>query len=142
MPKILVPVDGSEVSLRVVAVLLRRLRWYGVPVELHLVNVQRPVRQDVGQFVDHDALLAFHREEGLKLLAVASEAIQGAGIATALHVLLDDQPAAAICRFARERQFDEICMGSHGRGAMTHLLLGSVAADVVRQADLPVTLIK
>jgi universal stress protein A len=33
---------------------------------------------------------------------------------------------------------DLIVMGTHGRGAITHLLLGSVAEKVVRKAECPV----
>jgi nucleotide-binding universal stress UspA family protein len=33
-------------------------------------------------------------------------------------------------------------MGTHGRSALTHLLLGSVASDVSRSAGIPVTLVK
>jgi len=142
MPKILLPVDGSDVSFRVARALPGRCDGYRTPVEIHLLNVQRPVSRDVGQFIDHEELKAFHRAEGLKAIAEARACLEEAGLAPVSHVLIDDQPAAAIVRFAREHAIDEIVMGSHGRGAVGRLLLGSVASEVARHADIPVTLIK
>ena len=142
MTRILLPIDGSPVSLRLAAVLARRLEGVSPTPEIHLVNVQRPVSQDVGQFVEHGALRDFHREEGLKALAETRAALEAAGFAPVLHVVVDDRPAEAIVRFAREQAIDEIAMGSHGRGAVAAMLLGSVAREVARLADVPVTLIK
>jgi len=142
MPKILLPVDGSEVSSRVARALPRRFEGFKDAVEIHLLNIQRPVSRDVGQFVDHEELKDFHRQEGLKALADARDCLEEEGFAPVSHVVIDDQPAAAIVRFARAHAIDEIVMGSHGRGAVGRLLLGSVATEVVRQADIPVTLIK
>jgi nucleotide-binding universal stress UspA family protein len=46
--------------------------------------------------------------------------------------------AAAIVDYARSQQVDLIVMGTHGRGAVSHLLMGSVAERVVRTASCPV----
>jgi nucleotide-binding universal stress UspA family protein len=43
-----------------------------------------------------------------------------------------------ILDFAREHDVDLIVMGTHGRRGLTHLLLGSVAEHVLRQAPCPV----
>src|SRR4051812_5258350 len=47
-------------------------------------------------------------------------------------------PALAIVEYAMESRADLILMGTHGRGAMAHLLMGSVAERVVRLAPCPV----
>jgi nucleotide-binding universal stress UspA family protein len=46
--------------------------------------------------------------------------------------------AAAIVGYASEQRMDLIVMGTHGRGAVSHLLMGSVAERVVRTATCPV----
>jgi nucleotide-binding universal stress UspA family protein len=46
--------------------------------------------------------------------------------------------AAAIVDYASENTIDLIVMGTHGRGAISHLLMGSVAERVVRMAACPV----
>ncbi len=51
-------------------------------------------------------------------------------------------PAAAIIEYAREAGVNLIVMGTHGRGAMAHLLMGSVAERVVRTAPCPVLTVR
>ena len=46
--------------------------------------------------------------------------------------------AASIVGYASENRIDLIVMGTHGRGAISHLLMGSVAERVVRTARCPV----
>ena len=47
-------------------------------------------------------------------------------------------PSAKIIEFAEENEIDLITMGTHGRTAVSHFLLGSVAERVVRSAPCPV----
>ena len=51
-------------------------------------------------------------------------------------------PADGIVRYAGEHRIDLIVMGTRGRGAVQQLLLGSVAADVVRRAPCPVLTVR
>lgn len=46
--------------------------------------------------------------------------------------------ASAVVDYAREHAIDLIITGTHGRGAVKHLLMGSVAERVVRTAPCPV----
>jgi nucleotide-binding universal stress UspA family protein len=47
-------------------------------------------------------------------------------------------PAAAIVEYAKEASIDLIVIGTHGRGMVSRLLMGSVAERVVRMAPCPV----
>ena len=51
-------------------------------------------------------------------------------------------PAEEIVRYADARAIDLIIMGTHGRSGVAHLLLGSVAEQVVRAAPCPVLLVR
>lgn len=51
-------------------------------------------------------------------------------------------PAAEIIAAAADLDVDLICIGTHGRGAIAHFLLGSVAEKVVRQAPCAVLTIR
>ena len=51
---------------------------------------------------------------------------------------LHGAPHAEVIDFATDNRTDLIVMGTHGRGVAAHLLLGSVAAKVVRSAPCPV----
>lgn len=51
-------------------------------------------------------------------------------------------PAFEIARYAKEQGIDLILMGTHGRGVIGHLLMGSVAEKVVRIAPCPVLTVR
>lgn len=51
-------------------------------------------------------------------------------------------PAAAIVEYAKEADADIVILGTHGRGGMAKLLMGSVAERVVRTASCPVLTVR
>jgi nucleotide-binding universal stress UspA family protein len=51
-------------------------------------------------------------------------------------------PAAAIIDYAKQTHVDVIVVGTHGRGGVSHLLMGSVAEHVVRNAPCPVLVVR
>jgi nucleotide-binding universal stress UspA family protein len=51
-------------------------------------------------------------------------------------------PAFEIVKYAKEAEVDVIIMGTHGRGLMGHVLMGSVAEKVVRIAPCPVLTVR
>jgi nucleotide-binding universal stress UspA family protein len=55
---------------------------------------------------------------------------------------VDRSPAAAILAYAKDAEIDLIVLGTHGRGGMAHLLLGSVAERVVRLSRCPVLTVR
>lgn len=52
--------------------------------------------------------------------------------------VLEGDPVNTILRAAEETNSDLIVMGTHGRAALTRLLMGSVAESVLRKAPCPV----
>src|SRR5262245_5920913 len=57
-------------------------------------------------------------------------------------VFVSNAPAASIVTYAKDVGADLIVMGTHGRGPMAHLLMGSVAERVVRLAPCPVLTVR
>jgi nucleotide-binding universal stress UspA family protein len=57
-------------------------------------------------------------------------------------LLISNSPAGAIVQYARDSAADLILMGTHGRGGMAHLFMGSVAERVVRLAPCPVLTVR
>jgi len=57
-------------------------------------------------------------------------------------VRVSSNPANAIIEYAKEAHVDLIVVGTHGRGPMSHLLMGSVAEHVVRHAPCPVLVVR
>jgi nucleotide-binding universal stress UspA family protein len=58
------------------------------------------------------------------------------------HLMLVGDEATEIVRLAEEEGADMIVMGTHGRGGIGRLLMGSVADKVLRRAPCPVLTIK
>jgi universal stress protein A len=57
-------------------------------------------------------------------------------------VLRFGSPFVEVVRYAAEHAIDLIVLGTHGRGALAHMLLGSVAERVVRKAPCPVLTVR
>jgi nucleotide-binding universal stress UspA family protein len=53
-----------------------------------------------------------------------------------------DNPAEQIVKYAKAHAIDLVVMGTHGRGTMAQLLVGSVAERVVRTAPCPVLTVR
>lgn len=51
-------------------------------------------------------------------------------------------PSAEIVAAAEELQVDLLCLSTHGRSGLSHLLLGSVAEKVIRHAPCPVLTVR
>ena len=64
------------------------------------------------------------------------------GPATKRAILTSSSPASAIVDYARDNNIELIVMGTHGRGALAHLIMGSVAERVVRLASCPVLTVR
>lgn len=142
MLKLLVPVDGSETSMRAIEHLLKKLGWYRENVEIHLLNVQQALHHDVGQFVGHDQLRQFHHDEGIKALAPARARLDGAKVPYIFHIGVGDDVAHTIAHYAKEKGIDQIVMGTHGRGSVVGMLVGSTTSKVLHLTAVPLLLVK
>lgn len=137
----LVPVDGSEVSLKPIDWLIfHREDWKELPA-IHLLSVQPPLTGDASRFINADQLKDFHREEGLKALAEAKRLLEAAGIVPQLHVSVGDS-AETIVDFAASRQCDQILIGTRGHTGLGGTLLGSVASKVAHKTPVPLLLVR
>ena len=142
MTTLLIPVDGSDYSLKAVDYAASRARESKSPVEVHLLNVQMQiVSVNVKLFVSAESLESYYRDEGNRALEAPLARAKSAGLNVTPHIGVGD-PAKIIMDYAAEKKADEIVMGSHGRGALSGAVLGSVAQKVVHLSSLPVVLVK
>ena len=56
--------------------------------------------------------------------------------------IVEGAPVEEIVDYAKEKNIDLIVMGTHGRGWLAHVLMGSVAEKVVRKAPCPVLTVR
>ncbi|HYE35739.1 universal stress protein [Methylocaldum sp.] len=141
MLKMLVPVDGSENSVRAVDHVLKKVAWYKDPLEIHLLNVQYPLHGEVRMFLDNEKVRSFHHDEGVKALESARKLLDSARVPYVFHIGVGN-PAEVIVQYAKEKGCDQIVMSARGLGSVAALLMGSVATKVIHLSEVPVLLVK
>ena len=137
--RVLVPTDDSPSALKAVEHVIELARA-GLSIEVHLLNVQLPVRGTAASLIAKSELNDYHREEGTKALAAAKAKLEAAGLKVEPHIGVGE-PGETILAFAKRLQCGQIIMGTRGLGAAAGLVLGSVATYVVSHGGLPVTLL-
>ncbi|WP_049996441.1 universal stress protein [Halococcus sediminicola] len=84
-------------------------------------------------------LSAMMNEQGETALDRAAERV---GERLTERVLIEGTPSEEIIDYAEEADCDLVVMGTHGRGGIDRLLLGSVAERVVRTSPVPVLTVR
>jgi len=139
---ILLPVDGSENSLKAVRQVIAMKDQYREPIAVNLLNVQSPVASGaVKMFISQQQLNDYYREEGMKALAPARELMDKGGITYEHHIGVGEV-ASTIAGYAKDKRCQQIVMGARGSGGFVGALLGSTAVKVAQLAEVPVTLVK
>ena len=93
--------------------------------------------------IQQDTEIAARRQLNDLLAAPENNDERPMRVGRELNTLISSNtPARAIVEYAGQEQIDLIVTGTHRRGAVPHLLLGSVAERVVRLASCPVLTVR
>jgi nucleotide-binding universal stress UspA family protein len=142
--KILVPVDGSEPSMRGLREAIKLARSQGSQLQLvHVVNELVLTATETPP-VYMDKVVGALRAEGNAILRKAEDVVREAGLEPQ-SVLLESiggRAADLIVEQARQWTADVIVIGTHGRRGLRRLALGSDAELVVRSSSVPVLLVR
>ena len=139
--KILVPVDGSPLSLDAVRYALGLIRQ-GLRADLVLANVQAPASlYEIVVAHDPDVIKDVSAGAGAHLLEPARELCRNAGVAFDCEVVSGDA-VRALCDLVEQYGCSQIVIGAHGKGALASALLGSVPHALANAATVPVTIVK
>jgi nucleotide-binding universal stress UspA family protein len=137
----LVPLDGSMIAEAIVPFILEIAGPLDMEVALLRVVVPAPPLVVEGSthavFEDVDKL----RDEADDYLASVAAALRARGVRVTTHVRSGDA-VGEILAGAREAGADLIAMTTHGRGGLGRLLFGAIAEAVLRQAEMPVFLMR
>ena len=140
---ILVPVDFSETSDLALGYATDLAGKFDASLRLlHVVSNAdvSPGTEAFWGFSEDTVQQKWVAEATAKLEALAAaEGRSDLGVEVAVEI---GTPFVAVVRHAREQPVDLIVMGTHGRGAVQHMLLGSVAEQVLRQAPCPVLTVR
>ncbi|MEO6407490.1 MAG: universal stress protein [Burkholderiaceae bacterium] len=138
----LIAVDGSAGAERAVRRLIDLRQALRDPaVEVHLINVQRPISGDVARFVAGETLDDYHRERSEAAMAPARAMLTAAGLTFKEHIHLGD-PGEQIAQVAHAQDCDLIVIGTRGLGSHAAAIIGSVAQGTLAHSNVPVLLVK
>jgi nucleotide-binding universal stress UspA family protein len=143
-PHILVPIDGSETSACVLVEAIKLAKSLNSQLRLlHVVNEHvLDVTSCGGAYAG--SLVDSLREQGEKIVgdAIALVRRQGADAETVLLESIGGPAAESILEQAKQWPAQLIVMGTHGRRGLRRLALGSDSESVVRDAAVPVLLVR
>ncbi|MDB5895415.1 MAG: universal stress protein UspA [Rhodoferax sp.] len=139
--KILLPVDGSDVSLEAVRQAIRMARE-GLRVQLVLANVQEPAHLYEMMMNPDPALIErASAEAGADALRGGETLLVSAGLDYETEVAIGD-PAHTIVDIVERFGCDLIILGARDQGSLRSALLGSVAQEVLHASQVPVMVVK
>ena len=135
---ILCPVDFSEHSAAALQVAGVIAKTFGLEVVvLHVQRLEAPAYFTVPQT---QALRTQLRRSVRAATKHASEFTHKHLPALVAHrvMVVEDDPVSAILKTQQEIGADLIAMGTHGRGGLARVRLGSIAESVLHQAEVPI----
>ena len=139
--KILLPVDGSEVSIKAVRLAISLLQQ-GLTGSVVLANVQEPATlYEMVVAPDGEVLQRVSTAAGVDALEPAERLLIEAGVVYEREIATGD-PAHTIVDIAERFACDLIVMGARGASALRSALLGSVSNEVLHAARVPVMIVK
>ncbi len=141
MKNIAVGIDFSDVAepvLKRAAELAKAL-----DAHLHLVHIYAPEPDFVGYaeyaYPGEDERDEELREEKKKIREWIDE-LKKEGV-EASGYMREGDTAQGLLEFAKKREANMLVIGTHGRGFVERMLLGSVAEAIIRHATLPVVVV-
>ncbi len=144
LQKILYPTDFSDLSLYA----LRYARDFAeaFSAELHVLHVVDEAYQNWVTMGPNTIPVGPTAQEMIELAceqmsAFVAEHLSNVRFGVISKVLLG-KPHPTILDYASQQHIDMIVIATHGRGALTHILLGSVTEKVVRKAPCPVLTVR
>ena len=139
--KILLPVDGSELSLQAVRTAIS-LFGQGLSGSVVVANVQEPATlYEMVVAPDGAVLERVSTAAGVDALQQAEALLMAANVVYEREIVTGD-PAHSIIDVAERFACDMILMGAHGSSALHDALLGSVSREVLHAARIPVMIVK
>jgi nucleotide-binding universal stress UspA family protein len=139
--KVLLPVDGSAHTKRMLAYLTTHEGLLGATPEFVVLNVQPPIPPRAARAVGREILVNFHHVESEKVMDPVCKFLDRHDVSYKTQSLVGNA-AEEILNVANKEKVDLIVMGSRGQGAIASMILGSVAQKVLTHAKMPVMVVR
>jgi nucleotide-binding universal stress UspA family protein len=139
--KILLAVDGSPYTKRMLAYLAAHDEWLGPHHDYTLVHAVPAVPSRAAAVLDKATLKAYYADTAEQVFKPIRAFLAKQGM-NAACVTKPGPAAELIVAEAAKGGHDLIVMGSHGQGALAQVVLGSVATKVLARTRVPVLLVR
>jgi nucleotide-binding universal stress UspA family protein len=139
--KILLAVDGSAYTKKMLGYLTTHDELFGPSNSFTLLTVQAPLPPRARAAVGADVANEYYLEEAGKITAPVLKFLKRHNIEPKVVVKVGS-PGEQIAKIADAGKFDMLMMGSHGHGSLGNLVMGSVATQVLAHCGVPVLLVR
>jgi len=139
--KILVAVDGSPYTRKMLAYLAAHDEWLGAHHEYTVVHAVGAVPPRAAAVLDKAVLKQHYDDEAERVFKPIRTFFERQKL-KAQFVAKVGAPADLIAALAAKTKFDLLVMGSRGHGTLANLMLGSVVTKVLAKCETPMLLIR
>ena len=139
--KILVAVDGSAYTKRMLAYVAAHDEWLGAHHDYTVLHAVPGVPPRAAAVLDKSTLQGYYNEGAEKVFKPIRSFFGKQGL-TARFVYKVGPPAELISDAAKKGDYDLLMLGSHGFGTLSNLVMGSVATKVLANCKTPALLIR
>ena len=139
--RVMVPLDGSPLAEGILPFILQIAS--PPDVDVILVRVMPPIMPQAIEGTQHFTAddVAVRLKEAHEYLSLVAADLRGRGVRVTTDAR-HGEPVTELVAAAQATAADLIAMTTHGRSGFSRLLFGSVAEAVLRQADIPVLMIR
>ncbi len=139
--KVLCPVDFSEFTAEIVQYACDIAKKYGA--ELHMLHVLPNLTYytPYESFLTPENLVAIEKSIQSEVDKDFTKLLKNMDV-EAKKVMKEGVVFLEIINYIKDESIDLVVMGTHGRSAIEHILIGSVAEKVVRKSPCPVMTIR
>ena len=139
--KMLIAVDGSDYTKRMLAYIAAHDEWFGARHSYTIIHGVLAVPHRAAAFVGQKAVQEYYEADAEVMFKpirafLAQKNIEATFVHTVGHV------AESIAKLAEDERFDLVVMGSRGQADVVNMVLGSVATKVLAKCSVPVLLIR
>ena len=137
--KILVPLDGSEHSLRALKIGVQISKKFNGKITLiHVYSEVWPIGMHAGSI---EQCIEAARKAGAGILADGKKKVRAEGVQVET-LLTEGHTVEEILKTAKKGEFDLIVIGARGISRIRGILIGSISDGVTRHAPCPVLVVK